>query len=131
MQELRYKQGQVWTYQTRQGEDQSRLYIVRIDPNTKLGPIYHIYVDNLSLKNPHIQGGIQNDLPHSPVSAATLDASVIKLVETRASNMPDISEGYNNWREAFDQGKGGVFSIPVNKIIQYIEDIVNGKINQG
>ena len=127
MQNAKYSRGQVWSYRARPSEEKSRLYIVRVDTNQKLDNIYHIFVDNLSLKNPHAETGIQDVLPHAPVSGKTLDASVIDLIETRDTNLPNISEGYKIWREAFDKGEGGVFTIPVAEIIQYIEDIVNGK----
>ena len=123
----KYKVGQVWNYHTRAGEEKSRLFIVRTEPNEKLGTIYHIHVDGVRLKNPHAASGSQEELPHSPVSAKTLDESVTTLLIEKAPDLPDISEGYAAWREAFDQGNGGVFSIPVKDIVQYVEDIVNGK----
>jgi hypothetical protein len=125
----KYAVGQVWSYKTRPNESRSRLYIVQVTVSDKLGPIYNIYLDKLAIKNPYIASGIQDALPHAPVSAEALDTSVTMLVETRQSNLPDISEGYKTWRDAFDQGKAGVFTIPVDKIIQYIEDIANGKMN--
>ena len=123
----RYKEGQVWTYHTRPGEGASRVHIVRIDPDDGRGAIYHIYVDRLALKSPLMSAGVQDILPHAPVSAASLDASVVGLVETRTSGIPDISKAYAAWREAFDRGRGGVFTLPVSRIVQRIEDIVNGR----
>ena len=128
MQNQKYSVGQVWSYRTRPDESESKLYIVRVTESDKLGPIYNIFLDGLSLKNPHIEGD-QDVLPHAPVSAETLDASVTALVETRHSDLPDISEGYQTWKEAFDAGNAGVFTIPVSNIVQYIEDIVNGKMD--
>ena len=119
-----YEEGQVWKYKTRNSEENSLLYIVKIDEEKGYGKIYHIYVDGLKIKNPHISGGIQEQLPHTPVDVKTLNESVTQLVENK-KNMPDISEGYKNWREPFDKGEAGVFNIPVNKIIQYIEDAIN------
>lgn len=131
MTETKYKAGQVWSYQARQGEEGSHLYIVRVDPDEKLGVIYHIYVDGIRIKNPHSPSGNQDHLPHSPVTKKTLDDSVTSLVTDHADTLPDISEGYAAWREAFDNNQGGVFTIPVKQIVQYIEDIVNGKSDQG
>lgn len=127
MQRPIYEVGQVWSYRTRPEEPQSRLYIVRITDSDKLGSIYNIFLDGLFLKNPSIKGGVQDVLPHSPVSAETLDLSVTNLIETQLSELPEISEGYQLWREAFDRGEAGVFTIPVKQIIQYLEDIVNEK----
>ncbi len=131
MEETKYKVGQVWNYSTREGEEGSRIFIVRADANEKLGTIYHIYVDGLKIKNPHVDSGVQDHLPHSPVSEKTLDESVTTLANDSAPDLPDVSEGYQTWKEAFDKGQGGIFTIPVSQIIQYIEDIVTGKANNG
>lgn len=53
-----YAIGQIWEYKTREGEGASRLYIVHIDEHEKLGKIYHIFVEGVAIKNPHIGGGI-------------------------------------------------------------------------
>lgn len=118
------QEGQVWHYQTRAGEESSRLYIVQIDPHEKLGPIYHIALDGLKLRNPHLEGGLQSDLPHLPLGEAALQSSVTRLISSDAS-MPDISEGYGHWKAAFDAGEGGIFSIPVAQAVEYIEKAVN------
>ena len=127
MKNEKYKAGQVWSYSTRKGEEHSRLFIVRVDRHEKLGSIYHIFLDGLSVSNPHIEGGIQDILPHSPVSQQTLDASVKSLVTAKADALPDIAEGYEVWKEAFDKNEAGVFIIPVQEIIQITEDAVLGK----
>lgn len=119
-----YEVGQVWGYKTRSGEEASRIYIARIDESEKLGRIFHIYVDGLRIKNKHTASGYQSALPHSPVDKSTLDASVTNLIDT-IEDIPDVSEGYKVWKEAFDSGQGGVFNIPVAQIIEYIESIVN------
>ena len=121
----KYKEGQVWSYKTRENESNSKLYIVKIEYNKTIGKIYHIYIDNLNIKNPYQKSKIQNNLSHSPVSEKTLDDSVIKIVTAKYENNINISDGYVAWKEAFDDGKAGVFTIPVNEIIQCIEDVAN------
>ncbi|MGI5062816.1 hypothetical protein HO345_04470 [Treponema denticola] len=121
----KYKEGQVWSYKTRENESNSKIYIVKIEYNKTIGKIYHIYIDNLNIKNPYQKSKIQNNLSHSPVSEKTLDDSVIKIVTAKYENNIDISDGYVAWKEAFDDGKAGVFTIPVNEIIQCIEDVAN------
>lgn len=119
-----YEVGQVWAYKTRPGEEASRIYIAKIDEDATLGKIFHIYVDGLRIKNRRTDSGFQTALPHSPVDESTLDASVTNLVET-VEDLPDISEGYAYWKDAYDSGQGGVFNIPVAQIIEYIESIIN------
>nr|WP_298678519.1 hypothetical protein [uncultured Treponema sp.] len=121
----KYKEGQVWSYKTRENESNSKIYIVKIEYNKTIGKIYHIYIDNLNIKNPYQKSKIQNNLSHSPVSEKTLDDSVIKIVTAKYENNINISDGYVAWKEAFDDGKAGVFTIPVNEIIQCIEDVAN------
>jgi hypothetical protein len=116
-----YAAGQVWRYHTRRGEESSQLYISRVDQLPE-GAAFHIHLDGLHLKN---RQGEQSSLPHAPVSEETLRASVTSLVAERAQ-VPDVSEGYNIWREAYDRGEAGVFNIPVARVIQFIEDIANG-----
>src|SRR3546814_18262358 len=36
--------------------------------------------------------------------------------------MPDISEGYAAWLPAFEKGQAGVFTQPVNQIVQLLEN---------
>ena len=121
----KYKEGQGWSYKTRENESNSKIYIVKIEYNKTIGKIYHIYIDNLNIKNPYQKSKIQNNLSHSPVSEKTLDDSVIKIVTAKYENNINISDGYVAWKEAFDDGKAGVFTIPVNEIIQCIEDVAN------
>ena len=104
---------------------------MRAEPNAKLGTIYHICVGGLKILNPHKDSGTQDNLPHSPVSKKTLDESVTTLAIEHTDDLPDISKGYSTWKEAFDNGEGGIFTIPVKQIIQYIEDIVTGNANKG
>ena len=62
-------------------------------------------------------------LPHVPVSKQTLDESVTALIESNANPLPDVTEGYKQWKKA----KGGVFTITVAEIIQLAEDAISGK----
>ncbi len=116
-----YQAGQIWRYQTRPGEEASRLYIVRVDRGLAEQPIFHIYLDGLQLKNALMEGGVQKNLPHAPVSQGSLDDSVVELLQADAP-MPNIAEGYALWRLAFGRGEAGVFTMPVKDAVQYIED---------
>lgn len=113
--------GQLWSYRTRPGEEDSRVYIARVDRDFGSKAIYHLYIDGLKLKNPMLEGGVQDHLVHVPVSKEALEASVISLIQSDVTP-PDISEGYVIWREAFLNGQAGVFTISLQQIVQYIED---------
>lgn len=120
-----YEVGQVWRYKTRPGEEGSRLHIARIDEEPGGVVVYHLFVDGLSLKNTHLAGGVQAELPHSPVGRETLDASVTELERVDA-DPPDVSEGYAEWRRAFDAGQGGYFTMPVADILDTLEAAAAG-----
>ena len=116
-----FEEGQIWRYQTRPGEEASRLFIVRIDRGLGAQTIYHIHLDGLKLKNRLYEGGVQDHVPHAAVSRQALEASVTELLESDAK-MPDISEGYAEWLLAFEKGQTGVFNIPAKQIVQAFED---------
>ncbi|MGF1592761.1 MAG: hypothetical protein ACFCUW_05745 [Kiloniellaceae bacterium] len=113
--------GQVWRYQTRPGEEASRLYLARIDRGLGSRAIYHVYIDGLQLRNPKIEGGVQDHLVHMPLSREAIEASVVELLESEAE-MPDISEGYALWLLSFERGQAGIFTIPVYQALQHIEN---------
>jgi hypothetical protein len=119
-----YSEGQVWSYKTRSGEENSTVLINKIELNEKLGKIYHISLNEVKVKNPHIAGGLSSDLPHFPVSEETLKKSLTKHIGNRAPN-PDYIEGYNTWKAAFDAGEAGIFTISVSEIVEFIEQTIN------
>ncbi|MEQ8356616.1 MAG: hypothetical protein RH942_13825 [Kiloniellaceae bacterium] len=119
-----FQVGQGWSYDARPGEEASQIYIARIDRGLGTRTIYHIYVDGLQLKNPLIEGGLQNNLSHIPLTKEALEASVIGEPR-QLTAVPDISEGYVIWREAFLKGQAGVFTLPLKQIVQHIEDAFN------
>lgn len=108
----RYALGQVWAYKTRAGDEGSVLKIQQIEQDLKLGPIYHISIIRFHLSSPQMRP----EIPHSPVSAETLDASVTHLVKSDV-RFPDATPGIEQWRNA----KGGIFTIPVAEIVGIID----------
>ncbi|MEM7358931.1 MAG: hypothetical protein AAF431_07535 [Pseudomonadota bacterium] len=118
-----YKQGQIWKYDTRSIEPDSRLVIVQVD-EIDGEEIVHISVNGLRLKNPHSDTGYGEEVSHMPISPAALSESVIELVGF-TDELPDYKEGYGIWREAYDSGKAGVFSITVKESVNFMEGAVN------
>lgn len=121
---LDYKEGQQWAYQSRAGEEQSTVLINKIEKDEKLGKIFHISVDGLRVKNPHIEDGFSTKMPHFPVSEKTLKASLTQCLATKPINA-DYAEGYQVWKSAFDDGQAGVFTISVAEIVNFVEDSIN------
>lgn len=119
-----YDVGQVWEYETRPGEESSLVYIVKVDEHEKLGKIFHISIVGIKIGNPAAEKGYVDSLPHAPVSEEALRASLTKLVRS-AKILPDFAEGYAIWRQAFDSGEAGIFTVPVHEIVSFIEHAVN------
>jgi hypothetical protein len=119
-----YSESQVWSYKTRPGEEKSTVLINKVESHEKLGKIFHISVDGVKVKNPHIAGGISTELPHFPVSEETLNKSLTKLNGKRSVN-PDYLEGYKTWKAAFDAGEAGIFTISVSEIVGFVEETIN------
>ena len=76
-------------------------------------PIYHISVVGLGFSNPLVG----TELPHTPVSRETLDASVTRLSD-QSPQFPDPTPGIAQWKS----DNGGVFTIPVAEIVQIVDE---------
>ncbi len=120
----RFRIGQVWHYKTRPQEPKSTLTIVKIDSLPKLGTVVHISVKNLRMKNPLSKSGFSETIAHMPFSEAAIDGSVDRLVEEQAE-IPNYEEGYEEWKQAVDSGKGGIFTITVAQAIDAMEHVLN------
>ncbi|MCS7080706.1 MAG: hypothetical protein NZ585_11770 [Chloracidobacterium sp.] len=117
---MRYAAGQVWAYRHRPGEEASRLTILRVDADPQHGWIVHIAVSGVAIKSPHAPDGYLRHIGHLPLTEVALDASVTALVETQPP--PPAGDGYATWREAFDGGEGGVFIVPLDQLIDMLEE---------
>ncbi len=117
---------QCWTYSTRPSENASFLVIRKIEILPKIGEVAHVSVFALRIKNPSAPTGFADLAGHLPITVAALRSSIKKVVERK---IPDVDwmEGYSLWREAYDSGKGGVFSKSVSDCIGFMEEAINRK----
>lgn len=115
----KFRVGDVWEYQTRKGEEHSRITILRVDESPELGTIVHIGVDNVRLSN--CNGGPEPDsVPHMPFARKALEESVSKKVASGQS-LPDYEEGYQEWREAYEQKRAGIYIVSVAGAVSVAE----------
>lgn len=121
-----FSEGQVWSYKNRIGEGGSTVLINKVESHPKLGKIFHISIFGVKVKNSRVADGISTDFPHFPVSQETLNKSVIKLIGKREEN-PEYLNGYNIWKQAFDNGEAGIFTITLAEIVRVIEESINPK----
>lgn len=129
-----YKEGQVWSYKTNSKDVEPNLYVVKIDKHENLGAIYHLYIDGLNIKNSLLENGVQSVIPHIPVSEKTMNESVINLLmEVNIDENIDIesfTDGYSQWKEAFDKETAGIWTIPIDEIIICIEKVIQEMTNE-
>ena len=114
-----FAEGQIWSYHARPGEEGSTILINKIEADPALDAIYHIGVLGVRVKNPRSPSGVTTNLPHLPVSAQTLEKSCIELIGY-AKPDPQYLDGYAIWKEEFDQGRAGIFTITVAEIVGVI-----------
>ena len=120
----KYKVGQVWAYRTRPNEPNSSLTVVKVELQYGTAVVVHIHVDDLNLK-PAESGGLPGTTAsHLPFSENALDASVTNMID-HVVVLPDFEEGYMMWREAFLEGKAGIFSLTVAEVIDFIESTMS------
>lgn len=122
----KFKVGQVWKYANRSGEDSSTLTILKIEKYDKGDTIIHIRVDGVKIYSPQAATGYSDFLGHLPFSEGAISKSVTKLVGQN-DNLPDFSKGYNEWKEAWDNGKGGYFTIDLKEAIDGVDKAMQPK----
>ena len=120
--ESKYKVGQVWSYKTRPGEKKSTFIVLKVESHPKLGNIIHIALRDLKLRKPN--GGLIEAASHLPFAEEAINMSAVKLLKEKAE-LPDYEEGYGLWREAFDAGKAGVYTISVAEAVGVMEETLN------
>lgn len=102
----RFHAGQVWAFHTPRDQPNARLTVLRVEDGGKVGTVVHIAISDV------LFGDGQTTLPHLPFAESAIERSVTTL-ERESGPTPDFANGYQLWRQAFDAGKGGVFTITV------------------
>jgi len=115
--------GQTWSYKTRIVEPNSVLTVVKID-NLNDNEIIHISLEGVKVKNSQAASGFGETISHLPISEEALKNSVTKLLKSNVT-LPEYQEGYEIWKEAYEKGEGGYFSIPVSECVEYMEQTIN------
>jgi hypothetical protein len=122
-QDDKFEAGQSWKYYTRSGEENSTLTILKVE-KVNNETIIHVALSGLKIKNPHGAEGVSETIDHLPFSKEAVVESVTELINLE-NQLPDFMEGYKDWKEAFEHGKGGVFTITVKEAVEYVEQTMN------
>ena len=122
----KFKVGQVWKYNNRPNEDSSTLTILKIEKYDKGDTIIHIRVDGIKLFNPNVESGYSHFIEHLPFSEKTISRCVTYLLGQNAT-IPDFHEGYTHWKEAWNNGKGGYWTIDLKEAINGMDSVMREK----
>ncbi|MFD2053607.1 hypothetical protein ACFSQT_11035 [Mesorhizobium calcicola] len=108
-----FKPGQTWTYHGATPVS-SRVIIGAVDSlEGESQPIVSIAVTDAPIPN---DGKQLQTIPHLPVAADVLRQSVVDL-EGIGAIPAGFDHGYGLWRQAYDSGRGGYFTISVEEIV--------------
>lgn len=118
-----FEPGQVWRVLARPQDGDAHVAVLDVIDHPDLGQICSIAMTGINIRNAFIEGGVQTQLPHAPVTAQVLREAVTELVESDGptADHPGFSEAYQQWREPFDKEEAGVFTISLNEILDLIE----------
>ncbi|WP_139217861.1 hypothetical protein [Pontibacter chinhatensis] len=119
--EYQFKEGQVWEYETRIGEESSKLTILKVEEYPRGQVVVHIAIDNVNIKSPTSEDSIVTSIEHLPFDLEALEKSVTKKI-TDNQPIPDFKDGYEVWKLFFDEGDAGVFSTSVKEAVAYTEE---------
>lgn len=120
----KFAAGQVWKYNTRSHESDSRVIVVRVDSDDQeFGNIIHIYVSGVDIPNAEAPGGKTVFIQHMPYEEDSLEQSVTEL-ESDTKDLPDYSDGYKLWKDAFEKGEAGVFTVSVSEAVDFVQQSI-------
>lgn len=119
----KFKVGQIWKYSNRVGEDSSTLAVLKIEKYEKGDTIIHIRVNGVKIYSPQSTSGYSDFIGHLPFSEKALSKSVVKIVG-QINDLPDFSDGYTRWKEAWDSGKGGYWTVDVKEAIEGVDKAI-------
>jgi hypothetical protein len=112
----KFHTGQVWALTPPTNQPNARLTVLRVESGGKLGTIVHIAISGVSY------GDGQTQIQHLPFAESAVERSVTRL-ERESGPVPDFADGYRQWRQAFDAGKGGIFTITVAEAYDAVTSI--------
>ena len=113
--------GQVWAYETRSNERDSRAIVGHIEDLPDEGRVIHVKLTNLKLRNPAAPSGFSPVIVHAPVTQAAFLASVRGVVVAEPADLRGFAHGYDRWRTAHTLGEAGVFEIGLAEIVDEME----------
>ena len=115
-----FQAGQLWSYHNRPGEIDSRILVLKVDPDEKLGFVVHVFIDKVVLQCPQVPTGVVDTVSHAPFAEEFLKTSVRDLTAT-GKPLPPFQEVCANWRQAYDKGEAGAWSVSVAECLESLQ----------
>jgi hypothetical protein len=107
--------GQRWRYQTRAGDEASRVTILKIETLPNDATVVHVAVSAVRVPcRPE-----PTDIGHMPMSRDAVVNSVTALDATNVV-LPDFQEGYQMWRRAYETQGAGFFTASLSEAIDAV-----------
>ncbi len=108
----KFSGGQVWAFETPADQPDAKVTVLRVeDGGPALGTIVHIAVSPVTL------AGRGTTIGHLPFTESAMEQSVTELESESQPIEESALEGYRGWRQAFDAGEAGVFTLSVAEAV--------------
>ena len=101
--DITFEAGQVWSYKTRPGDEDSIVAIRSIEETSDGDAIFHVSIQGIRLPEGSSQETV--DVNHCPMSLQAFEDSVVELIgDVRWPR--SFLEAYKSWKES----EGGIFT---------------------
>ncbi|MEO0460886.1 MAG: hypothetical protein AAF219_08580 [Myxococcota bacterium] len=123
----RFMPGQVWTLKGDWDGLTPTATILRIEDNEKFGRVVHLRIDGIELPGPNEQP--TRSISHMPLSKVAAQRSLSS--SGKVSSTPAELDGYETWREAFDKGEAGVFTVTIKEAVDAMAETIRSNHASG
>ncbi len=120
----RFEPGQVWSYDNREGEDQSRVLVEKVERLADTVTVVHIQIVRVAVASRFQPSGVQDIVPHVAIAEEALDASVLELKDEVVSPV-GFANAYSAWRQTVESGEASYYTMSVAEIVDLVERAVN------
>lgn len=115
-----FSPGQTWEYKTREGEEDSRVVIGKINTFDTTGPIVHVNLHGLKMEDLLPPCGDGEMIWHAPIELKKFSESVVRKIDDNGE-LYRFQEGYTDWLLSFQKGEIILFSSTLSELVDAVE----------
>ena len=120
-----FAEGQVWSYETRKAEPDSRLVILRVYQSPDGDKFIFVGVLGLTIQFTPSQPPVLWEQCYMPFPESVLRKSVTKLEKEHGEiTFPAFEKIYPDWKKKADAGHKQLWTTPVAKAIDSLEEMI-------